>query len=123
MIFLENDYNPFVDLQAGDRAHRIGQRKVVNIYNIITKDSIEEKILNLQRKKVELSEAIVNTENSTLYSLGTERLLDVFSFRSSLEDFAVSTEQQFDLDALAERYRDEYSSLSVEDFVRKFISK
>lgn len=43
VIFVEHDWNPMNDLQAMDRAHRIGQKKVVNVYRIITKGTLEEK--------------------------------------------------------------------------------
>jgi TATA-binding protein-associated factor len=79
VIFLESDWNPFVDLQAMDRSHRIGQKNMVKVYRLITEDSIEEKIMAIQKAKIAMSEAIVNTENSTLYSMGTDRLLDLFS--------------------------------------------
>lgn len=44
-IFVEHDWNPMKDLQAMDRAHRIGQKKVVNVYRLITKGTLEEKIM------------------------------------------------------------------------------
>lgn len=45
VIFMEHDWNPQKDLQAMDRAHRIGQKKVVNVYRIVTRGTLEEKIL------------------------------------------------------------------------------
>lgn len=45
VIFVEHDWNPMKDLQAMDRAHRIGQRKVVNVYRLITRSTLEEKIM------------------------------------------------------------------------------
>jgi TATA-binding protein-associated factor len=45
VIFVEHDWNPQKDMQAMDRAHRIGQKKVVNVYRIITRGTLEEKIL------------------------------------------------------------------------------
>lgn len=45
VIFVEHDWNPMKDLQAMDRAHRIGQRKVVNVYRLITRMTLEEKIM------------------------------------------------------------------------------
>ena len=45
VIFVEHDWNPQKDLQAMDRAHRIGQKKVVNVYRLITRGTLEEKIL------------------------------------------------------------------------------
>ena len=119
MIFLEHDYNPHADLQAMDRAHRIGQTKArvssecrsvfkprfrplthtfpshpfiglcinqtVNVYRLITQNTIEEKIMKLQETKMAMSKAIVNSENTTMYSMGTDRLLDIFTFRSDAD--------------------------------------
>jgi TATA-binding protein-associated factor len=45
VVFLEHDWNPQADLQAMDRAHRIGAKKTVNVYRIITKGTLEEKIM------------------------------------------------------------------------------
>ncbi|CAN0577881.1 unnamed protein product, partial [Ectocarpus sp. 12 AP-2014] len=48
VVFLEHDWNPQVDLQAMDRAHRLGQRKAVNVYRLIAADSVEQRVLRLQ---------------------------------------------------------------------------
>lgn len=66
------------DLQAMDRAHRIGQKKVVNVYRLITKKSLEEKIMGLQKFKILTANTIVSSENSTMETMGTESLLDLF---------------------------------------------
>ncbi len=79
VIFLENDWNPFVDLQAMDRSHRLGQRMHVKVYRLVTSNSIEEKIMAIQRIKIAMSGALVNTENSAMFSMGTDRLLDLFT--------------------------------------------
>lgn len=126
VIFLEHDYNPFGDLQAADRAHRIGQEKTVNVYRLITKDSIEEKIMTLQEKKIAMSNAIVNTENSKMFSMGTDRLLDIFTCRSNSHNAAPNTgpgDGTYDLDALVDRFKDDYESLSVDDFVKALRNK
>jgi TATA-binding protein-associated factor len=102
-----------------DRAHRIGQKKTVNVYKLVTVDSIEEKIMKLHETKLAMSNAIVNAENSTLYSMGTDQLLDIFRFRSENSDSkAKATENN--LDALVERYEDEYASLFVGNFIKTF---
>lgn len=49
VIFVEHDWNPQKDIQAMDRAHRIGQKKVVNVYRIVTRGTLEEKILKYVR--------------------------------------------------------------------------
>lgn len=121
VVFLEHDFNPFADLQAMDRAHRLGQKSVVNVYRLIMKDTIEDKIMELQRKKVAVSNAIVNSDNSSMYSMGTDRLLDIFTFRSDQEGTGNRKEDSgYDLDALMERYGEDYATLSVDEFVRNF---
>jgi TATA-binding protein-associated factor len=41
VIMFDHDYNPTVDMQAIDRAHRIGQKRVLNVYRLITKNTLE----------------------------------------------------------------------------------
>ncbi len=81
VIFVEHDWNPQKDLQAMDRAHRIGQTKVVNVYRLITKATIEEKIMSLQKFKLSIASSVVNIENSSLNSMGTEQLMNMFNNR------------------------------------------
>ena len=45
VIFVEHDWNPMKDLQAMDRAHRLGQKRVVNVYRLIMRGTLEEKIM------------------------------------------------------------------------------
>lgn len=78
VIFVEHDWNPMNDLQAMDRAHRLGQKKVVNVYRLITKNTLEEKIMGLQKFKMNIASTIVNQQNSGLSSMGTNQLLDLF---------------------------------------------
>lgn len=66
------------DLQAMDRAHRIGQKKVVNVYRLITRKSLEEKIMGLQKFKILTANTIVSSENSSMETMGTESLFDLF---------------------------------------------
>jgi TATA-binding protein-associated factor len=59
VIFMEHDWNPMKDMQAIDRAHRIGQKKVVNVYRVILRDTLEEKIMGLQRFKKNLAKNLI----------------------------------------------------------------
>lgn len=59
VIFMEHDWNPMKDMQAIDRAHRIGQRRRVNVYRLIVRDTLEEKILGLQRFKKNLEKCLI----------------------------------------------------------------
>ncbi len=105
-----------------DRAHRIGQAKTVDVYRVIMQDSIEEKILKLQEKKIAVSEAVVNTENSTMFQMGTERLLDIFTLNTTTHNGCVE-QSEFDLDALMENYAEDYVTLSVQNFARSLFTK
>jgi non-specific serine/threonine protein kinase len=69
VIHLDPWWNPAVEMQASDRAHRIGQDKPVFIYKIITRDTVEEKILQLQDKKRALVKNLIATEASFFKSL------------------------------------------------------
>lgn len=78
VIFVEHDWNPMNDLQAMDRAHRIGQKKVVNVYRLITRNTLEEKIMGLQKFKLNIASTVINQQNSGLASMDTDQLLDLF---------------------------------------------
>lgn len=78
VIFVEHDWNPTKDLQAMDRAHRIGQKKVVNVYRLITKGTLEEKIMGLQRFKTMVSNTVINQDNTGLSTMNVDQLLDLF---------------------------------------------
>ncbi|KAK6523287.1 TATA-binding protein-associated factor mot1 [Orbilia ellipsospora] len=80
VIFVEHDWNPQKDMQAMDRAHRIGQKKVVNVYRLITRGTLEEKIMNLQRFKLDVASTVVNQQNAGLATMETDQLLDLFNF-------------------------------------------
>jgi SNF2 family DNA or RNA helicase len=70
VIFLQHDWNPQRDLQAMDRAHRLGQKRTVNIYRLITKNSLEERIMGLQSWKVRVAKTVVSQQNASIKSMG-----------------------------------------------------
>lgn len=59
VIFYDSDWNPTVDQQAMDRAHRLGQTKQVTVYRLICKGTIEERILQRAREKSEVNVSIL----------------------------------------------------------------
>ncbi|XP_032626165.1 TATA-binding protein-associated factor 172 isoform X1 [Chelonoidis abingdonii] len=79
VVFVEHDWNPMRDLQAMDRAHRIGQKRVVNVYRLITRGTLEEKIMGLQKFKMNIANTVISQENASLQSMGTDQLLDLFT--------------------------------------------
>lgn len=94
VIFLEHDWNPSKDLQAMDRAHRIGQKKVVNVYRLITTGTLEEKIMKLQNFKTSIANSVVTQENASLSTMDTDQVLDLFSLSSSRGTSLTSSNSQ-----------------------------
>jgi SNF2 family DNA or RNA helicase len=74
VFLLDPWWNPAVESQAIDRAHRIGQTRRVFAYRLITRDTVEEKVLELQSTKRELADAIVNADNSVLRNITSDDL-------------------------------------------------
>ncbi|HVF89649.1 MAG TPA: C-terminal helicase domain-containing protein, partial [Blastocatellia bacterium] len=74
VFLLDPWWNPAVEAQAIDRAHRIGQTRQVFAYRLIARDTVEEKVLELQRTKRALADAIINADNSLIRSLSREDL-------------------------------------------------
>ena len=85
VIFVEHDWNPQKDIQAMDRAHRIGQKKVVNVYRLITRGTLEEKIMSLQRFKIDVASTVVNQQNAGLNTMETDQILDLFNLGESTD--------------------------------------
>jgi SNF2 family DNA or RNA helicase len=76
-------WNPSVMDQASDRAHRYGQEKAVQIFNLVAKDTIEEKIMVLQEKKRNLIESVVTEGGGFINTLTEEELRMLFAEYSS----------------------------------------
>jgi hypothetical protein len=74
VYLLDPWWNPAVEAQAIDRTHRIGQTQKVFAYRIIARDTVEEKVLELQQTKRELADAIINADNSLIRNLAKEDL-------------------------------------------------
>jgi SNF2 family DNA or RNA helicase len=74
VFLLDPWWNPAVEAQAIDRAHRIGQSRRVFAYRLIARDTIEEKVLELQSAKRKLADAIVGADNALIRTLGKEDL-------------------------------------------------
>jgi SNF2 family DNA or RNA helicase len=74
VFLLDPWWNPAIEAQAIDRAHRIGQTRQVFAYRLIARDTVEEKVLQLQQGKRDLADAIINADNALISKLGREDL-------------------------------------------------
>ncbi len=72
-------WNPAVEAQATDRAHRIGQDKPVFVYKLICTDTVEDKILALQRRKADLAAAVLEGGRSTQPRFAAEDIAELFA--------------------------------------------
>jgi non-specific serine/threonine protein kinase len=79
VLHLDPWWNPAVEMQAADRTHRIGQDKPVFIYKFIARETVEEKILELQTRKKELVEQLISAEGSFFKSLTKDDVKVLFS--------------------------------------------
>ena len=80
VILHDIDYNPFNDKQAEDRCHRVGQTKEVQVYKLISKDSIDETMLKIQRAKLELGADISGQNDAGNFGLILLIILFDFDF-------------------------------------------
>ena len=117
VIFLEHDWNPQKDVQAMDRAHRLTSTRTVNVYRLVLRDTIEERVMGMQAFKLKLAQTVVSEDNRALASMDTERVLDMFE-RVATREAPAQVEarvlddedegqyaRDFDSDAFAQRVR------------------
>ncbi|GAA5975963.1 hypothetical protein JCM10908_005340 [Rhodotorula pacifica] len=128
VIFVEHDWNPMRDLQAMDRAHRLGQKKVVNVYRLIMRGTLEEKIMGLQRFKLNVASTVVSQQNSDLDSLGTDQILDLFQVSDTPAKAAADADgdkpmsQKAILESLDDLPTDvDYGDLDVSSFMASLV--
>jgi hypothetical protein len=67
------------NLQAMDRAHRLGQRKVVTVYRLLMKATLEERIMSLQQFKKDVANAVVNADNVAADTMDTGGVMDLMA--------------------------------------------
>jgi len=79
VIHFDPWWNPAVENQATDRAHRIGQTKAVFVYKLIASGTVEEKVLNLQQKKAALLQTIVGHEDDITGAIDEDDLCSLFA--------------------------------------------
>jgi SNF2 family DNA or RNA helicase len=77
VIHFDPWWNPAVEAQATDRAHRIGQTRVVTAYKLIARGTVEEKILSLQQKKREMIQSTVESEEPVMSGLSMAEITEL----------------------------------------------
>lgn len=70
-------WNPAVEEQAADRAHRIGQKRVVHVIKLVARGTIEDKMNELQEKKRDLIEEIIDPKDTTSTSLTVDNIREL----------------------------------------------
>eukprot|EP00178_Gracilaria_changii_P004577 TRINITY_DN173_c0_g2_i1.p1 TRINITY_DN173_c0_g2~~TRINITY_DN173_c0_g2_i1.p1 ORF type:complete len:1693 (+),score=237.75 TRINITY_DN173_c0_g2_i1:4853-9931(+) len=115
VIIFDSDWNPMMDLQAQDRAHRIGQTKVVRVFRLICPSTIEEKILEQANRKLQIDAQIIQAGQFNNKSTEMDRhqmLKDILRQRND-EDSTGSVPTMEELNRLFAQGDDEY-----DDFVK-----
>jgi SWI/SNF-related matrix-associated actin-dependent regulator of chromatin subfamily A member 5 len=105
VIMYDNDWNPQVDLQAEDRAHRIGQKKQVYIFRFITENAIEEKVIDRATQKLRLDQLVIQQGRQAASKKETkEDLVSMIQYGAdSIFQSTDSTIVTDDLDAILSR--------------------
>jgi len=78
VIIFDPWWNPAVESQAVDRAHRIGQTDIVNVYRLVTRGTIEEKILKLQEQKRNIFDSVLEKDGNHLKQMSLEEIRQIF---------------------------------------------
>lgn len=81
VIHFDPWWNPAIEAQASDRAHRIGQENIVEVIKLIAKDTIEEKVIKLQNEKKQLISKLLDDtslRNNNIFDLSKEEILNLF---------------------------------------------
>lgn len=83
VIIMDPFWNPYIEMQAVDRAYRIGQKMPVKVYRVLTKETVEDRIVELQERKKEIVEAALDeSEGMKIGRLGINELKFLFNGRS-----------------------------------------
>ena len=97
-----------------DRAHRLGQKKVVNVHRLIMRGTLEEKVMSLQRFKISVANAVINAENSSMKTMNTDQLLDLFASAETSRKVSVSSCVVYDMTHVRAKYLVGYGFLSCQ---------
>lgn len=133
VVLYDSDWNPQADLQAMDRAHRIGQKKQVHVYRFVTEKAIEEKVIERAAQKLRLDQLVIqqgrSANKNTAIGNTADDLLGMIQFgaKEVFENKAASTDT--DIDEILKKGEEKtatlnakYSALGLDD-LQKFTSE
>lgn len=81
VILVDPWWNPMIENQAIDRTHRIGQTRKVQVFRLITKGTVEEKIISLQQSKLDLFQNVIDEGQSMIKLMDSNTLKDLFMYK------------------------------------------
>lgn len=122
VIIFDSDWNPHMDLQAQDRAHRIGQKNEVRVLRFVTVNSVEEKILAAAKYKLGLNEKIIKAGMFDNKSTGHQRREFLQSILSATDDCDENENEIPDnetINQMIARNEDEFELFQKEDIKRR----
>lgn len=123
VVLYDSDWNPQADLQAMDRAHRIGQTKQVKVFRLVTENAIEEKVLERATQKLRLDQLVIqqgrnmgaSAQPQTAKGTSKDDLLNMIQFGASdvfNKQGGDGEDDEFDLDGILEKSEQKTSKLS-----------
>ncbi|KAJ1679398.1 chromatin remodeling complex Adenosinetriphosphatase, partial [Spiromyces aspiralis] len=136
VILYDSDWNPQVDLQAMDRAHRIGQTKQVYVFRFITEDAIEEKVLERAMHKLQLDKLVIqqgwlsqqpkaatHEELLNMVQYGAEKILNTAGSEGTGADSDIDIDEVLKRgENKTEKLRSKYAEMGLDD-VNRFITE
>ncbi|KAF8715643.1 hypothetical protein AX14_012523 [Amanita brunnescens Koide BX004] len=125
VVLYDSDWNPQADLQAMDRAHRIGQTKQVYVFRLVTEDSVEERMLERAAQKLRLDQLVIqqgHQQQSKTVAANKEELLEMITHGAEKLISSNDTVVEDDIDAIIQRGEErtqqltsKYEGLNLED--------
>jgi SWI/SNF-related matrix-associated actin-dependent regulator of chromatin subfamily A member 5 len=106
VIIYDSDWNPQADLQAQDRAHRIGQKKPVIVYRLVVRNTVEEKVVERAELKLRLDALVIQqgrATSSNASKISKDAMLNMIRFGADQIFHAESTNLDEDIDAIISR--------------------
>lgn len=137
VVLFDSDWNPQADLQAMDRAHRIGQKKQVQVFRMVTEQAIEEKVLERAAQKLRLDQLVIQqgrAQQQTKQTSSKDELLGMIQHGAStvFSSEAATAEgegDEYDIDAILRKgeektkeMQSKYEKLGIDD-LQKFSSE